>query len=138
MFDTPATDPSPEPRAGQAITLETLRALLSVSEEMTPQQVRALVLLSTAGAQTVASLADALSAPESTTNRACTRLVNRGLVIRVPSAANPHEFVVALSTAGRRIIDDATFRQADERARPQAEALRDIPKMSVRIAEDER
>ena len=119
MFGRPATGPARElePRTSRSITLETLRSLLSIGEEMTLPQVRALLLLSTRGAQTVKSLAEGLSSHEFTIDRLCTRLVTRGLLVRVPAAANPDEFVVALSTAGRRIIEDAIYRQAHERER---------------------
>lgn len=164
MFGRPATGPARElePRTSRSITLETLRSLLSISEEMTLPQVRALLLLSTRGAQTVKSLAEGLSSHEFTIDRLCTRLVTRGLLVRVPAAANPDEFVVALSTAGRR-----NHRRRDlppsarARARRQAnacrapwrahrcardirpasrtaEAERRIPKMNARIAQEER
>ena len=141
MFGRLATGPAREPelRTSRSIKLETLRSLLSTSEEMTLPQVRALLLLSTRGAQTVKSLAEGLSSHEFTIDRLCTRLVTRGLLVRVPTAADPDESVVALSTAGRRIIEDAIYRQAHERERAVKQKLeRRIPKMNARIAQEER
>jgi DNA-binding MarR family transcriptional regulator len=140
MFGRLATGPAREPelRTSRPIKLETLRSLLSTSEEMTLPQVRALLLLSTRGAQTVKSLAEGLSSHEFTIDRLCTRLVTRGLLVRVPAAANPDEFVIALSTAGRRIIEDAIYRQAREQTSPRAEAERRMPKMNAHVAQEER
>jgi DNA-binding MarR family transcriptional regulator len=115
MFGRLVTGPAREPelRTSRSVKLETLRLLLSTSEETTLPQVRALLLLSTRGAQTVKSLAEGLSSHEFTIDRLCSRLVTRGLLVRVPAAANP-DVVIALSTAGRRVIEDAIHRQVRE------------------------
>ncbi|HEY5014073.1 MAG TPA: hypothetical protein VIK61_15420 [Acidimicrobiia bacterium] len=140
MFGRPTTGPARELelRTSRSIKLETLRSLLSTSEEMSLPQVRALLLLSTHGAQTVRSLAEGLSSHEIAIDRLCSRLVTRGLVVRVPAATDADEFVVALSTAGRRIIDNAIYRQAHERERTlEQRAKRRIPRMHARIAQEE-
>ena len=38
--------------------------------------------------------------------RMCTRLVTRGLVVRVPSAIDRREVVITLSTTGNSVVDD--------------------------------
>ena len=54
----------------------------SVNEDVTLPQFRSLVVLATAGPQTVSALADRLAVHASTMTRMCNRLVTRGLVVR--------------------------------------------------------
>jgi DNA-binding MarR family transcriptional regulator len=79
-------------------------------EVMTVPQLRTLVELKTHGAETVSSLAAALSMSESRMVRVCSHLVVRGLVIHVPRSERDDEVVVALSTAGGRFADDVVER----------------------------
>ena len=65
----------------------TARSLSSVNEDVTLPQFRSLVVLATAGPQTVSALADRLAVHASTMTRMCNRLVTRGLVVRAPSAS---------------------------------------------------
>jgi DNA-binding MarR family transcriptional regulator len=62
--------------------------------------------LSSQGPQTVTALAEHLDVHASTMTRMCTRLVTRGLVVRVPSAVDRREVVITLSTNGSRLVDD--------------------------------
>jgi DNA-binding MarR family transcriptional regulator len=93
-------------RASRALVAVTARSLSSVNEEVTLAQFRTLMVLSTQGPQTVTALAEHLDVHASTMTRMCTRLVTRGLVVRVPSAVDRREVVITLSTNGSRLVDD--------------------------------
>jgi DNA-binding MarR family transcriptional regulator len=96
-------------RTNETIVVETVRSLSSVSDALTLPQLRALLALPTGGAATVASLAENLKLRPSRIARVCTLLVMRGLVIRVSGASSDGEVVIALSTAGRRFVDDLLY-----------------------------
>jgi DNA-binding MarR family transcriptional regulator len=93
-------------RASRALVAITARSLSSVNEEVTLAQFRTLVVLSTRGPQTVTALAEHLDVHASTMTRMCTRLVARGLVVRVPSAVDRREVVITLSPSGTQLVDD--------------------------------
>jgi DNA-binding MarR family transcriptional regulator len=76
----------------------------------TRQELQALRLLSTS-AQPAQSLAHLLAVDESAIARLCALLVTRGLVIRVSTPSRDGEVAVALSTAGRRLVDDLIYRE---------------------------
>ena len=77
-----------------------LRALSSVSDEVTLPQLRTLVVVSLQGPQTVSALAERLDVHASTMTRMCSRLVARGLVVRTPSALDRREVVIELTATG--------------------------------------
>src|ERR1700689_1212205 len=83
-------------RASRALVGITLRALSSVSDEVTLPQLRTLVVVSLQGPQTVSVLAERLDVHASTMTRMCNRLVARGLVARKPSAIDRREVVIEL------------------------------------------
>jgi DNA-binding MarR family transcriptional regulator len=91
-------------RASRALVSITARSLSAVNEEVTLAQFRTLVVLSTRGPQTVTALAEHLDVHASTMTRMCTRLVSRGLVVRVPSAIDRREVVITLSVAGTELV----------------------------------
>lgn len=93
-------------RASRALAAITTRSLASVSEEVTLTQFGTLVALSERGPQTVTALAEHLDVHASTMTRMCTRLVSRGLVVRVPSAVDRREVVITLSPTGARLVED--------------------------------
>lgn len=101
-------------RASRALVSITARSLSSVSDDVTLPQFRTLMLLSARGPQTVSSIAEALDVHASTMTRMCNRLVNRGLVVRTPSATDRREVVVTLSTSGNELVDDVTARRRRE------------------------
>jgi DNA-binding MarR family transcriptional regulator len=112
-------------RASRALVSITARSLTAVNEDVTLPQFRSLVVLATAGPQTVSALADRLAVHASTMTRMCNRLVSRGLVVRAPSAVDRREVVIALTTMGtsvvetvmtarRREIDDVVQRMGDD------------------------
>lgn len=92
-------------RASRALVAITARSLSSVNEEVTLAQFRTLVVLSARGPQTVTALAEHLDVHASTMTRMCTRLVARGLVVRVPSAVDRREVVITLSPSGTQLVD---------------------------------
>ena len=87
-------------RASRALVAITARSLSSVNDDVTLPQFRSLVVLATAGPQTVSALADRLAVHASTMTRMCNRLVTRGLVVRAPSAVDRREVVIALTDDG--------------------------------------
>jgi DNA-binding MarR family transcriptional regulator len=92
-------------RASRALVTITARSLSSVNEEVTLAQFRTLIVLSTRGPQTVTALAEHLDVHASTMTRMCTRLVTRGLVMRVPSAVDRREVVITLSNTGTGLVE---------------------------------
>jgi DNA-binding MarR family transcriptional regulator len=92
-------------RASRALVAITARSLTSVNEDVTLPQFRSLVVLATAGPQTVSALADRLAVHASTMTRMCNRLVTRGLVVRAPSAVDRREVVIALTTMGTSVVE---------------------------------
>src|SRR4051794_12589419 len=93
-------------RASRALTGITARSLSSVSEEVTLAQFRTLHALSTQGPQTVTALAEHLDVHASTMTRMCSRLVTRGLVVRVPSAVDRREVVIRLTEMGTSVVEN--------------------------------
>src|SRR5690242_16030574 len=93
-------------RASRALVGITARSLAAVNAEVTLPQFRSLVVLATAGPQTVSALADRLAVHASTMTRMCNRLVTRGLVVRAPSAVDRREVVIALSKTGTSVVED--------------------------------
>ena len=101
-------------RASRALVTITARCLASASEEVTVPQFRTLTVLSARGPQTVTALADQLDVHASTMTRMCTRLVTRGLVVRVPSAVDRREVVITLSSTGATLVDDVLAKRRRE------------------------
>ena len=92
---------------------------------MSLPQLRTLISLATEGPQTIASLADGLNLHESAIEGVAATLVTRGLVVRIPNDSGV--IVVALSTGGRRRIDDVIAHDALATAR--LPATQDFPSM---------
>ncbi len=101
-------------RASRALVGITVRALASVSDEVTLPQLRTLVVVSLQGAQTVSALADRLDVHASTMTRMCNRLVTRGLVARKPSALDRREVVIELTAHGQGLVDEVMNRRRVE------------------------
>lgn len=98
-----------ERRTNGVIVVETLRSLSSADDALTLPQLRTLLALPIWGAVAVTSLAESLRLRPSRIARVCTLLVTRGLVIRVSGASTDGGVVIALSTAGRRCVDDLLY-----------------------------
>jgi DNA-binding MarR family transcriptional regulator len=93
-------------RASRALVAITSRSLSAVNSDVTLAQFRSLVVLATAGPQTVSALADRLAVHASTMTRMCNRLVARGLVVRAPSAIDRREVVIALTSMGTSVVEN--------------------------------
>jgi DNA-binding MarR family transcriptional regulator len=118
-MDDATADPVVEAilRASRALVAITARSLSEVNQDVTLPQFRSLVVLATAGPQTVSALADRLAVHASTMTRMCNRLVSRGLVLRAPSAVDRREVVIALTTMGTSVVENvmtARRRELDE------------------------
>ncbi len=92
-------------RASRALVGITVRALATVSDEVTLPQFRTLAVVSLEGPQTVSALAERLDVHASTMTRMCSRLVVRGLVVRTPSVIDRREVVIELTAPGQRLVD---------------------------------
>jgi DNA-binding MarR family transcriptional regulator len=101
-------------RAGRALVGITVRALASVSDEVTLPQLRTLVVVSLQGPQTVSALADRLDVHASTMTRMCSRLVARGQVARKPSAIDRREVVIELTRQGQGLVDEVMEKRRRE------------------------
>ena len=110
-------------RASRALVGITVRALASVSDEVTLPQLRTLVVLSLQGPQTVSALAERLDVHASTMTRMCNRLVARGLVVRTPSAVDRREVVIELTAPGQGLVDEVM----DKRRRDIDSVVRHMP-----------
>ena len=100
--------------ASRALVGITARSLASVNPDVTMPQYRTLVVLASAGPQTVSALADRLSVHASTMTRMCNRLVSRGLVVRAPSAMDRREVVIALSAMGTSVVENVMLARRAE------------------------
>lgn len=80
----------------------------STAGEVTLPQYRALVVLAQHGTRRPADLATALTVSASTATRMCDRLVSRGLVVRTRTGDDRREVALALSPAGRTLVDEVT------------------------------
>ena len=100
--------------ASRALVGITVRALASVSDEVTLPQLRTLVVVSIQGPQTVSALADRLEVHASTMTRMCSRLVARGLVVRTPSAVDRREVVIELTAPGQGLVDEVLQKRRRE------------------------
>jgi DNA-binding MarR family transcriptional regulator len=92
-------------------------ALADTTPEVTLPQFRALVLLDTRGALTLAHLAELLGVVPSTATRMCDRLVAKKLIRRALDRGNRRQITLALRPEGRRLIAQSTRRRSQEIAR---------------------
>ncbi|MGC8472401.1 MAG: MarR family winged helix-turn-helix transcriptional regulator [Acidimicrobiales bacterium] len=81
---------------------------LDEAEDVTLTQYRSLVVLASRGPQGMASLAEALGVTPPTASRLCDRLVRKGLVRRRTDRSDRRQVRVALTEAGRRLVDVVT------------------------------
>jgi DNA-binding MarR family transcriptional regulator len=103
--------------ASRALVGVAARSLTDVEDEVTLPQYRALVVLSSGGDQSPGDLAEALAIHPSTATRLCTRLERKKLITRRQVEGNRREQVVALTPAGRQIVNAVTKRRRREIAR---------------------
>lgn len=88
-------------------------SLGAAAEETTIAQYRALVVLASRGSQRLTDLAGALDVAPSTAGRMCDRLVRKGLVRRHRGRADRRAVLVAITAAGRAVVDQATARRRE-------------------------
>jgi len=96
---------------------------LDEAEDVTLTQYRSLVVLASRGPQGMASLAEALGVTPPTASRLCDRLVRKGLVRRRTDRNDRRQVRIALTEAGRRLVDVVTER----RRRQIADLLSAVP-----------
>ncbi len=87
---------------------------LDEAEDVTLTQYRSLVVLASRGPQGMASLAEALGVTPPTASRLCERLVRKGLVRRRTDRNDRRQVKVALTEAGRRLVDVVTARRRQQ------------------------
>jgi DNA-binding MarR family transcriptional regulator len=100
--------------ASRVLVAIAARSLADVGEEVTLTQYRSLVVLASRGPQGVAALADAVAVTPPTASRMCERLVKKNLVTRRANRHDRRQVRVALSPAGRRLVDAVTTRRRQE------------------------
>ena len=100
--------------ASRVLVAIAARSLAEVGEEVTLTQYRSLVVLASRGPQGMAALADAVGVTSPTASRMCERLVRKGLVTRRADRRDRRQVRIALSPAGRRLVDTVTTRRRAE------------------------
>jgi DNA-binding MarR family transcriptional regulator len=102
--------------ASRVLVAIAARSLADVAEEVTLTQYRSLVVLASRGPQSVAALAEELAVTPSTASRLCDRLVRKGLVRRREDRQDRRAVRLALTPAGRGLVDAVTERRRTELA----------------------
>lgn len=97
--------------ASRALVGVSARSLATAEETVTVAQFRSLVILSSKGPSTLAHLAGELGVTASTAQRQIDRLVGQELVTRRENPNDRREVVIAITPAGKRIVDTATRRR---------------------------
>ena len=97
--------------ASRSLIAIATRSLGAVAEETTIAQYRALVVLASRGPQRMAGLAGALEVAPSTAGRMCDRLARKGLIRRHRASGDRRAVLVAVTPAGREVVDKATARR---------------------------
>lgn len=100
--------------ASRVLLAVAARSLAEHSEAVTITQLRTLVVLGNQPDQSLNQLADQLSVNASTAMRMINRLLKSGLVSRRENPDDRRETLLALTDAGRRIVDDVTSRRRAE------------------------
>ena len=97
--------------ASRSLIAVATRSLGAAAEETTIAQYRALVVLASHGPQRMVDLAGALDVAPSTAGRMCDRLVRKGLIRRHRARGDRRAVLVAVTAAGREVVDQATARR---------------------------
>jgi DNA-binding MarR family transcriptional regulator len=95
----------------------TARSLADLSAEVTLPQFRALVVLASRGPRRPVDISAELAVAPSTGTRMCERLVRKGLARRTRSDSDRREVRIALTPAGRDMVEQALRRRHDELAK---------------------
>jgi DNA-binding MarR family transcriptional regulator len=97
--------------ASRSLVAVATRSLGSAAEETSIAQYRTLVVLVSRGPQRMVDLAGALDVAPSTAGRMCDRLVRKGLIRRHRARGDRRAVLVSVTSAGRRVVDEATGRR---------------------------
>lgn len=100
--------------ASRVLVAVAARSLSEVAEEVTLTQYRSLVVLASRGPQSMAALAEALVVTPPTASRLSDRLVRKGLVRRREDRHDRRAVRLALTPAGRELVDAVTQRRRSE------------------------
>lgn len=102
--------------ASRVLVAVATRSLAGLEEatDVTLTQYRSLVVLASRGPQGMASLAETLGVTPPTASRLCERLVRKGLVRRRTDRNDRRQVKVALTEAGRRLVDVVTARRRQQ------------------------
>ncbi|HZU79558.1 MAG TPA: MarR family transcriptional regulator [Acidimicrobiales bacterium] len=109
--------------ASRAMVGIAVRSLASSSTDVTLPQYRTLVVLASGGPTRLADLAQNLGVSPSTATRMCDRLVRKELVTRSRDELDRREVNLAVTEAGRKLVDKVVSRRREE----VAELLKSIP-----------
>lgn len=109
--------------ASRALVAIAVRSLAAAHVDVTLPQYRALVVLAYTGAQRTIDLAAELNVNSSTATRLVDRLMRRSLVVREVHPEDRRATNVAITQAGRRVIQAVTNARREEVRR----VLRKIP-----------
>jgi DNA-binding MarR family transcriptional regulator len=100
--------------ASRVLVAIAARSLADAGEEVTLTQYRSLVVLASRGHQSMAELAHAVGVTPPTASRLCDRLVKKGLVRRRANRNDRRQVQIALTQAGRDLVDAVTDRRRQE------------------------
>jgi DNA-binding MarR family transcriptional regulator len=103
--------------ASRTLVAVAARSVADHDAEVTLPQFRALVVLASRGPQRVVDVSGELGVDPSTGTRLCDRLVRKGLVRRQRSTTDRRVVRVALTPAGRSLVDQVTVRRREELSR---------------------
>lgn len=103
--------------ASRALVAIAARSLAGQDVEVTLPQFRALVVLLSRGPQRVVDVSGELGVDPSAGTRLCDRLVRKGLVRRQRSTTDRRVVRVALTPAGRSLVERVTVRRREELSR---------------------
>lgn len=100
--------------ASRALVAVAARSLAAAPADVTLAQYRVLVVLASRGPQFPTTLAAELRSARSSITRLCDRLEAKGLLIRSAAPGNRRQVVLAISAAGRRVVDAVTRVRREE------------------------
>ena len=97
--------------ASRSLIAVATKSLGAAAEETTIAQYRALVVLASRGPRRLVDLAGALDVAPSTAGRMCDRLARKGLIRRHRARGDRRAVLVAVTSAGREVVDQAAARR---------------------------
>jgi DNA-binding MarR family transcriptional regulator len=100
--------------ASRLLAVVSARSLNAVRDSLTLPQFRALAVLSSRGPLRLTRLAEQLAVNPSTAMRMAERLTVAGMLTRAPNPENRRESLLALTEAGRGVVDQVIVRRREE------------------------